>query len=108
MIGLTSVENSNFKEKVLQSELPALVAFCADRCGPCRALKPTLEKLATDYDGTILFLQINADENAETAIAYDVTDLPTAIIFKGGKAVQTLIGNRPESLIREQIDKLIA
>lgn len=84
----------NFKKEVLKSEKPVLVDFYADWCGPCNAMAPVIEELATELDGKAKVGKINVDENSDIAVEYNVMSIPTLIIFKNGKEEKRLVGLR--------------
>lgn len=84
----------NFEKEVLKSEKPVLVDFYADWCGPCNAIAPVIEELATELDGKAKVGKINVDENSDIAVEYNVMSIPTLIIFKNGKEEKRLVGLR--------------
>ena len=84
----------NFEKEVLKSEKPVLVDFYADWCGPCNAMAPVIEELATELDGKAKVGKINVDENSDIAVEYNVMSIPTLIIFKNGKEEKILVGLR--------------
>ena len=86
--------SENFEEEVLKSEKPVLVDFYADWCGPCNAMAPVIEELATELDGKAKVGKINVDENSDIAVEYNVMSIPTLIIFKNGKEEKRLVGLR--------------
>ena len=88
------LSSENFKEEVLNSEKPVLVDFYADWCGPCNAMAPVIEELATELDGKAKVGKINVDENSDIAVEYNVMSIPTLIIFKNGKEEKRLVGLR--------------
>lgn len=96
--------DSNFKEEVLQSDKLSLVDFWAEWCGPCKALGPTIETVAQEYDGKINVGKLNVDENSETSINYGITGIPAILFFKNGELVDKLVGNVPKSAITNKID----
>ena len=79
------LSTENFEKEVLKSEKPVLVDFYADWCGPCNAMAPVIEELATELDGKAKVGKINVDENSDIAVEYNVMSIPTLIIFKNGK-----------------------
>ena len=84
--------SSSFEQEVYQAEVPVLVDFYADWCGPCKAMAPVVEELAKEYEGKAKVGKINTDENQDIAIEYSVMSIPTFIVFKDGKAVKKMIG----------------
>src|SRR6187402_1201090 len=82
-------------EKVLNSDVPVLVDFWAEWCGPCRALAPKLEEVATQFNGKIKVVKLNIDENPEAPAKYGVKGIPTMILFKEGQNIDQIVGNHP-------------
>lgn len=87
-------DSENFEKEVLKSEKPVLVDFYADWCGPCNAMAPVIEELATELDGKAKIGKINVDDNPDIAVEYNVMSIPTLIIFKNGKEEKRLVGLR--------------
>ncbi len=102
----TEITDSNFDTEVLQSSIPVLVDFWAPWCGPCRALTPTIEQLATEYAGKIKVVKLNTDENPESAVKFRINSIPNLIFFKGGKPVDQLVGAVDKSKIEAVFAKL--
>ena len=96
------LSSENFEKEVLKSEKPVLVDFYADWCGPCNAMAPVIEELASELDGKAKVGKINVDENSDIAVEYNVMSIPTLIIFKNGKEEKRLVGLRD----KEEILKL--
>ena len=88
------LSSENFEKEVLKSEKPVLVDFYADWCGPCNAMAPVIEELATEFDGKAKVGKINVDDNPNIAVEYNVMSIPTLIIFKNGKEEKRLVGLR--------------
>ena len=101
------VTDKNFEEEVIKSALPVLVDLWAPWCGPCRMVAPVIDKLAEDYDGKFKFCRLNVDENPQTASKYRIMSIPTLMFFKGGEAVDTVIGAVPERALQPKIDGLL-
>ena len=93
-----------FDADVINSEIPVLVDFWATWCPPCLKLGPTIDAIATEYLGKIKVGKVNTDENRNVATQYDIQSIPTLMIFKGGKVVQTIIGGQPKERITAMID----
>lgn len=96
---------ANFEEEVLRSELPVLVDFYADWCGPCKMMAPVVEKIAEEYDGRIKVGKCNTDENMPLTQKYRVSNIPTFMIFKEGQAVATFIGAMSADDLRDRIEE---
>lgn len=105
MANLASLKDDTFEQDVLQATEPVLVDFSATWCGPCKALAPTLEALASEYDGKVKFYNVDVDEARATAMRYGVQSVPTIMMFKNGQVVGQLLGNRPKSDLTQLIDQ---
>ena len=86
-----------FDQDVLNSDLPVLVDFWAPWCGPCRAMSPTVDAVAVEYEGRIRVGKLNTDENQATAMRYQVRGIPTLLLFKGGRVVDQRVGAMPKA-----------
>jgi len=97
--------DDNFDEEVIKSELPVLVDFWAEWCGPCRMLGPTIEALADEYTGRVKVFKMDVDSNPNTPPKFHVRGIPTVILFKGGKVVEQLVGNMPKETFIQLLNK---
>ena len=88
---------NNFKDEVLNSNIPVLVDFWATWCGPCRMVAPIVEEIADEYDGRIKVGKVNVDEEPELAMQFRVASIPTLMVFKNGQLVNTAVGYRPKA-----------
>lgn len=105
---MADVTDQGFEQEVLQSKIPALIDFWAPWCAPCRIVKPVIEELAKEYTGKVKVLELNVDDNPQTASKYGVMSIPTLMIFKDGNPVKTIIGAQPKENIKKAIDEVIA
>jgi thioredoxin 1 len=101
------VTDADFEQAVIKSDKPVVVDFWAPWCGPCRAIAPTLDKLAGEYEGRLTIAKVNTDEEIQNAGHLGIQGIPTLIIFKGGKEVARLVGSRSEAQYREAFDKVL-
>ncbi|HUF18159.1 MAG TPA: thioredoxin [Thermoanaerobaculia bacterium] len=99
------VSDNDFEKSILQSEKPAFVDFWAPWCGPCRIIGPMVEDMAPSYEGKAVIAKINVDENPETAQKYQVSSIPTLLMFKDGKVVDRALGALPRTELEKFINR---
>ena len=98
------VNDKEFGTEVIDSDIPVLVDFWAEWCGPCKQIAPVVEELANEYDGKAKFVKLNVDTNPQTSAKYGVRSIPTLLIFKGGAPVGQVVGAVPKSVLRTRLE----
>ena len=103
------IQGSDFEQVVIEGsqQVPVLVDFWAPWCGPCRALTPTLDRLANEYQGKFMLVKVNSDESPELSQRYNIRSIPNVKAFVDGELVDEFLGALPESAVREFIDRLL-
>jgi len=101
------VTDGTFEQEILKADKPVLVDFWAPWCGPCKALGPFVEELAGTYKDRVVVSKINIDDNPATATQYGIRSIPTLLLFKEGKVVDTLIGLVPKERLAAFIEKAL-
>lgn len=100
-----AVTTNEFDQKVLQSDVPVLVDFWAEWCGPCKAIGPAIEELASDYEGRAKVYKLDVDQDGALASQYGVMSIPALVVFKGGKEVDRMVGAAPKAQIASLLDR---
>ena len=98
------ITDSEFEQEVLKADLPVLVDFWAEWCGPCHQISPILEGLAEEYDGKIKFVKMDTEDNFETQEIYSILSLPTLLVFKDGQQIERITGARPKSDLKRSLE----
>lgn len=104
---VVSVTDATFDKEVLQSDLPVLVDFTADWCGPCRMISPILVELASEEAGRLKIVKLDVDMNPQTQAKYSVMSMPTLMVFRAGQPVKSLVGARPKKRLKEDLADVI-
>ena len=98
------ITDSNFDEEIKNSALPILVDFWAEWCGPCKQIGPILEEIAEENKDKIKILKMNVDENSQTPQKFGVRGIPTLMLFKDGKLVDTKVGSLPKNMLESWLE----
>lgn len=104
---VTNVTDSDFDSQVLQSDLPVLVDYWAEWCGPCKMIAPVLEEIAEEYNGKLRICKLNIDENPDTPPRYGIRGIPTLMLFKDGEVESTKVGALTKSQLAAFLDSNI-
>ena len=105
--GVFEVNDATFDQEVLKSEQPVLVDFWAAWCGPCRALAPTVDAIAAQYQGKLKVMKMDVDKNPATPGRYGVRGIPALILFKGGQVAEQIVGFVPKDTIDKSLSRIL-
>jgi thioredoxin 1 len=100
-----TLTDTNFDDSVIKAARPVVVDFWAEWCGPCRRLAPTIDELASEYDGRVVVGKLNVDENPAIQSRFSIMGIPTVLIFKGGEVVEQVVGLADKTAFKKLIDK---
>ena len=104
----TKTTDATFAQDVLQSELPVIVDFWAEWCGPCRAVAPVLEEIAAEHGDKVKVVKLNIDENPQTARDYKILSIPTMSVFSGGQVVKSIVGAKPKAALLKDLEGILS
>ncbi len=102
-----AVTEQTFEQEVLQANLPVLVDFWAEWCGPCRLIAPIVEELAGEYAGRLKVVKVDVDDNQHLAMRYSIMSIPTLGVFKGGQMVERIVGYMPKAELKRRIESAL-
>lgn len=105
---VTELTDSNFNSTVQGAKVPVLVDFSATWCGPCKALAPTIEKVAGEYKTRMEVYKVDIEQAPQSSEAFEISSVPTCIFFKGGKEVERFTGNADLRTIKSYVDRVLA
>ena len=107
MANVTEVNDTNFNQEVLQAQIPVLVDFYADWCGPCKMMGPILEKVKDRLDGKVKIVKLNTDQAPNTAGEYQITGIPCLLLFKNGQEIKRIVGVQAKDALVTQVEGAI-
>ena len=104
---ISALTDNTFDEEIKGADVPVLVDFWAEWCGPCKMIAPVLEEIASEQDGKIRIVKLNVDENLEIARRFEVMSIPTLIIFKDGEPQRRLIGAKGKGQLLQELEAFL-
>ena len=104
---IMQVTDSTFEAEVLKSDIPVLVDFWAEWCGPCRMVAPVVEEVAKQYEGKVKVAKVDVDQNQRIATQFQIRSIPSLYIFKNGKVAGQIVGAVPKQQITSALDKIL-
>jgi thioredoxin 1 len=106
-VNVENINDADFEQAVIKSDIPVLVDFWAPWCGPCKMVGPMLEQIAAEYEGKAKVVKVNVDDNKQVAGSLGVQSIPTVVLYKDGEIVEKVIGARPKGDFETMLNKVI-
>ncbi len=103
-MAVLEITDKNFESEVIKSDLPVLVDFWAEWCGPCKAIGPVVDQISTELDGKLKVCKVNVDDAQDLAKKFNVMSIPTLLVFKGGEQVEQIVGAMSKDVLLEKIN----
>jgi len=107
MSNIINVNKENFEEQVLKSDIPVLVDFWAEWCGPCKMIAPSVAEIATDFADQCVVAKVDVDENPELSATYGIRGIPALLFFRDGKPVDQVVGAVSKTVLVQHLNKVI-
>ena len=109
MANTVEITDATFRDEVVNSDVPVVIDFWAEWCGPCKMIAPIVEELAGEYEGKVKFAKMDVDTNPQTPMQFGIRGIPTLLIFNGGEnPVDQVVGAVPKSMLKKRVDEAIA
>ena len=108
MANSIAVTDDTFEGEVLKSELPVLVDFWAEWCGPCKAIAPVVEEIAEEYSGRLKVMKLDVDSDQSRAVEFGIRGIPALLIFNEGQVARTIVGAVPKSTIVKNVEEVLS
>ncbi len=102
------LNDGEFDAEVLKSDVPVLVDFYADWCGPCHAIAPAIDGLSNEFEGKVKFVKVDVDANQEVASRYEIMSIPTIMLFENGKVEDSIVGAYPANVYKQHIERALS